>query len=130
MILNKFLLDTNVPSELTKVRPKPHVTAWLKSQNEQSLFLSVVTISEIRKGSTILPEGKRRTQLEAWLEKDLLSWFAGRILPVSQTIADRWGVLDGNRQLQGNPLNTADGMIAGTALSYIRINSYSYHSVP
>jgi predicted nucleic acid-binding protein len=66
----------------------------------------------------VLPPGRRRTELEAWFHTDLLSWFRGRILPVTHSIADRWGVLDGECQLKGTPLNTADGMIAATALDH------------
>lgn len=78
----------------------------------------MVTIGEIRKGFTILPESKRRVFLEGWLRNDLLPWFEGRILPVTQAIADRWGILDGESQLRGTPLNTADGMIAATAIEH------------
>jgi len=54
--------------------------------------------------------------LERWLDEELHPWFAGRVLPVDEVIAERWGTLDGERQLQGAPLNTADGLIAATAL--------------
>jgi predicted nucleic acid-binding protein len=89
--MNGFLLDTNVPSELIRVRPEPSVAAWLEAADDQQLFVSVVTIGELRKGFTILPRSKRRAFLEDWLRDELLPWFAGRILPVTQTIADRWG---------------------------------------
>lgn len=116
--MNGFLLDTNVPSELIRVRPEPRVAAWLEAADEQQLFVSVVTIGELRKGFTILPQSKRRAFLEDWLRAELLPWFAGRILPVTQAIADRWGILDGESQLRGTPLNTADGMIAATAIEH------------
>ena len=113
--MSGFLLDTNIPSELIRTRPDPRVANWVYSQNEHSLYLSAVTIGELRKGFVIMPEGKRRNELEQWLEYDLMPKFAGRILPIDQAIADRWGVLDGESQLRGKPLNTADGMIAATA---------------
>ena len=116
--MNRFLLDTNVPSELIRVRPEPRVAEWLEAQREEDLFLSVVSLGEIRKGFTLLPESKRRAYLEDWLQNDLLPWFEGRILPVTQAIANRWGILDGESQLRGAPLNTADGMIAATALEH------------
>lgn len=56
--------------------------------------------------------------LERWLEAELRPWFAGRILPVDEAVADRWGALDGERQLEGAALNTADGLIAATALEH------------
>jgi toxin FitB len=113
-----YLLDTNIPSEFSRDRPEPRVVKWLKAQTEETLFLSAVTIGEIRKGLIVLPQGRRRTELEAWLHTDVLIWFRDRILPVTHTIADRWGILDGQCQLKGTPLNTADGMIAATALEH------------
>jgi len=116
--VNGYLLDTNVPSEFSRDRPEPRVAQWLKTQPVTSLFLSAVTIGEIRKGLVVLPQGRRRAGLETWFHTDLLNWFRGRILPVTHSIADRWGVLEGQCQLKGTPLNTADGMIAATALEH------------
>jgi len=113
-----FLLDTNIPSELIRTRPDPRVGNWVYAQDERSLYLSVVSIGELRRGFVILPAGKRRTELERWFEHDLLPRFLGRILPVTRSIADRWGVLDGDCQRRGTPLKTADGMIAATALEH------------
>ena len=113
-----FLLDTNVPSELTKPAPDVRVRDWVDAQDDASLYLSAVTVGELRRGFTILPHGRRRAQLEQWLEQYLLPLFAGRVLPVTQSIGNRWGVLDGECQLRGTPLNTADGMIAATALEH------------
>jgi predicted nucleic acid-binding protein len=61
---------------------------------------------------------KRRAQLEQWFDNFLLPLFAGRILPVTQAVGDRWGILDAESQLRGNPLNTADGMIAATGIEH------------
>jgi tRNA(fMet)-specific endonuclease VapC len=105
-----YLLDTNVPSEFSRDRPEPRVVQWLKAQSAPALF--------IRKGLVVLPEGRRRAELEAWFHTDLLNWFSNRILPITHSIADRWGVLDGQCQLRGTPLNTGDGMIAATALEH------------
>ena len=113
-----FLLDTNIPSELMRSGPDRRVRDWVRGQEPTSLYLSVVTIGELRKGFTILAEGARRAQLELWFENNLIPLFAGRILPVTQRVADRWGVLDGMRRLRGRPLNIADGMIAATALEH------------
>lgn len=113
-----YLLDTNVPSEFSRDRPEPRVTHWLKTQPATMLFLSAVTIGEIRKGLVVLPSSRRRIELEAWFHTDLLIWFHNRILPVTHAVADRWGVLDGQCQLRGTPLNTADGMIAATAIEH------------
>jgi len=111
-----FLLDTNVPSEMLRFRPDANVAAWLKSQVKSDLFLSVVTLGELRKGVMILPPGAKRSQIEQFMESFIPSWFSGRILPMTQAIAERWGILDAQRQLAGKPLGVADGMIAATAL--------------
>jgi toxin FitB len=116
--VNGYLLDTNIPSEFSRDRPDPRVVAWLKAQPVTALFLSAVTIGEIRKGLVVLPAGRRRSELETWFHSDLLTWFRNRILPVTHAVADRWGVLDGQCQLKGTPLNTADGMIAATAIEH------------
>jgi toxin FitB len=116
--MSGFLLDTNIPSELIRTRPEPRVGNWVYAKDEQSLYLSAVTIGELRRGFVILPASKRRTELEQWFENDLVPRFRGRILPVTHSIADRWGILGGECQLRGTPLNTADGMIAATALEH------------
>ena len=116
--MSGFLLDTNIPSELIRTRPDPRVENWVYAKDEQSLHLSVVSIGELRRGLVILSASKRRTELERWFENDLLPRFHGRILVVTHSIADRWGVLDGQCQLKGTPLKTADGMIAATAIEH------------
>jgi predicted nucleic acid-binding protein len=113
-----FLLDTNDPSELTRPKPEPEVIQWLDDADDLRLFLSVVSLGEIFKGITVLPEGKRRQQLQQWVDETLRPWFDGRILPVSESVAERWGVLAGQCQLTGRPLNVADGLIAATALEH------------
>ena len=116
--MSGFPLDTNIPSELTRPVPDIRVTGWVAAQDNASLYLSVVSVGELRRGFTLLPRSKRRTQLEQWFEQYLLPLFAGRILPVTQSVGDRWGVLDGECQLRGTPISTADGMIAATALEH------------
>ncbi len=78
----------------------------------------MISLGEFRKGFTVARDRSRRAQLERWLEDELLPWFAGRILPVDDTVSERWGTLDGERQLRGMPLNTADGLIAATAIEH------------
>jgi predicted nucleic acid-binding protein len=113
-----FLLDTNVLSEFARARqPDQNVDRWLKSTSEDSLFASVLTLAEIRRGIELLPFGKRRTQLEEW-QDDLVASFAARILPVTKAIADRWAVLSAQTQRQGITLATIDGLIAATALEH------------
>jgi toxin FitB len=113
-----FLLDTNCVSELVSPKPEPRVVEWMEAADETILYLSVLTLGEIRKGVAGLPQGKRRTRLEAWLEVDLQSRFAGRIIPVDAGIADRWGALAAAAKLKGKTVSIIDGLLAATALHH------------
>src|SRR5208282_3665697 len=113
-----FLLDTNGPSELVRPQPEPRVRTWVAAQSLDGLFISAVSFGELRKGIMLRTPGKRRTELELWLETDLSILFSGRILPLTRPIAERWGALDAQRQLMGRPLNVPDGQIAATALEH------------
>lgn len=113
-----FLLDTNIPSELTRPHPQPSVSQWLENADDEQLCLSVISLGEILKGITVLPASKRRNGLQQWLDETLRPWFAGRILSVDASIAERWGVLAGHCKLKGRPLKVADGFIAATALEH------------
>ncbi len=116
--MSGFLLDTNVPSELVRPQPEPRVKIWVAAQSLDALFMSAVSFGEIRRGIVLRAPGKRRSELELWLETDLSILFSGRVLPVTKEIANRWGMLDATRQLQGTPANTLDGMIAATAVEH------------
>jgi predicted nucleic acid-binding protein len=110
-----FLLDTNVISELIKPKPDTRVVAWVDSTKETLLFLSVLTIGEIRKGIAAHPDAKRRVRLEAWLVNDLTLRFVDRILPIDSSIAERWGRLTAAGEQSGRPLSVIDGLLAATA---------------
>jgi len=111
-----FLLDTNVISELIRPKPEPRVCSWLETVDEGLLYLSVLTIGEIRKGISSVSNSTRRTKLEAWLDHDLAIRFSGRVLPIDQAVADRWGRLAGNAAAKRSPLPVIDGLLAATAL--------------
>ena len=116
--MSGFLIDTNIPSELTKQRPDRRVVDWVAGQQE-SLYVSVVTLGELRKGIALLPsDDGRRVRLERWFQADLLALCSGGVLPVTRTIAERWGALEAGRQLRGRPLSSTDGQIAATALEH------------
>lgn len=113
-----FLLDTNVPSELTRPQSDPHVEEWLDAVDDERLFLSVVSLGEMLKGLTVLPASKRRQELQLWIDGTLRPWFAGRMLPITERISERWGVLAGECQLRGRGLSVADGLIVATAMEH------------
>jgi len=110
-----FLLDTNVISEPMKPRPNAGVLAWLAEVDEDSVFLSVVTVTELRYGIERLATGRRRDRLDAWLRKDLTSRFGKRILPVDFEIADACGRLVAQSESVGRPMEPRDAFIAATA---------------
>ena len=116
--MSGFLLDTNVLCEI--VRPKPHsgVVQWVEATDESLLYISVLTLGEIRKGITLLPEGRRRAALESWLDHDLVVRFSWRILPIDLAVADRWGMLAGSKAAKNSPLPVIDGLLAATALHH------------
>jgi predicted nucleic acid-binding protein len=116
--MSGFLLDTNIPSEMTRPYPQLSVSQWLDDADDDDLYFSVVSLGEILKGITILQQGRRRAELQQWLDGILRPWFVGRVLPVNEPIAERWGVLAGQCKLMGKPLNIADGFIAATALEH------------
>jgi predicted nucleic acid-binding protein len=113
-----FLLDTNIISELVKPKPEANVTEWVENTDESLLYLSVLTLGEIRRGIAALPQSRRRATLEAWLDKDLRARFEGRILVIDQEVADRWGLLTGAARNSGIVLPVIDGLLAATALEH------------
>jgi predicted nucleic acid-binding protein len=113
-----FLLDTNVVSELVKLKPEPKVAAWMEATEESLLRMSVLTLGEIRKGIDSLSDRSRRTALESWLNHDLLIRFANRILDVDQAVADRWGRLFAKAMAAKQLLPVVDGLLAATAIHH------------
>lgn len=116
--MSGFLLDTNCISELVRNKPEPRVMDWMRAAEESLLYLSVLTLGEIRKGAAILPQSKRRTHFESWLELDLQVRFSGRILAIDDAVADRWGWLTAEAQRRGKPILAIDGLLAATALHH------------
>jgi predicted nucleic acid-binding protein len=116
--MSGFLLDTNCISELVRSKPEPRVVDWLRAADESLLYLSILTLGEIRKGAAILPQSKRRTYLESWLELDLQVRFSGRVLDIDKAVSDRWGWLTAEAQRRGKPLSAIDGLLAATAIHH------------
>jgi toxin FitB len=89
-------------------KPDPHVVAWIEAAEEDLLYLSVLTLGEIRRGLAALSQGKRRSRLETWLEVELQARFSGR----------RWGLLAAAAKIKGKPLSAIDGLLAATAIHH------------
>ncbi len=112
-----FLLDTNVISEPKQKKPNEKVLEWLGAQDESKIYLSVLTIGEIRKGITRLDSGKKKAELEQWLEK-LRNRFARRILPLSERTFLVWGKMCGEFENKGVVRSALDSLLEATALEH------------
>ena len=116
--MSGFLLDTNIISELIKPKPDAKLTEWVASADEDLLYLSVLIMGEIRKGIVAIEQGRRRIALQSWLETDLKPRFSGRVLPIDEATADRWGAITGGAAAQGITVPVIDGLLAATALQH------------
>ena len=112
-----YLLDTCIISEYTRREPSLKVIHWVDDLDESNLFLSVITIGEIKKGIERLPAGSSRKQdLALWLNNGLLERFSGRIYPLTVEILLRWGTLYAGVEASGQTVSTLDSLIAAIAL--------------
>jgi toxin FitB len=110
-----FLLDTNAVSEWVKPRPNPGVIHWMESADEDRVFLSVISLAELRHGVERLAAGARRSRLEQWLRDDLPLRFEGRVLPVDHSVAEAWGRTVSRSEALGRPMGAMDAFLAATA---------------
>lgn len=113
-----YLLDTCAVSELVKKSPSESVVDWFRVQSEDQLLLSVITLGELQKGISKLPGSRRKTELRAWLDRDLQQRFRGRILPVDAAVALTWGRIQGAAEAEGRKMPVLDSLIAATALAH------------
>lgn len=111
-----YLLDTNIISELIKNQPNAKVVQWVDEQDPTRMYLSVITIGEIRKGIEKLPASERKVTLQMWLASQLLVRFDGRIAPITTSVMLRWGELTGQLETKGVVLSAIDSFIAAIAL--------------
>lgn len=110
-----YLIDTNVLSELRRKQPDMQVVTWIEARPRQALYLSVLTLGEIRKGIERVDNVPKKQALIDWLEVELPNYFVGRLLDLDSPVADRWGRLMASA---GRPLPAIDGLLAATALQH------------
>ncbi len=113
-----FLLDTNVVSEWTKPTPDLGVVQWLAQVDEDRVFISVVTLAEIRYGVDRMPVGARRDRLNKWITDELPIRFEHRIAAVTPELADVWGRLLARGHAVGRPVSAMDALVAATAVHH------------
>ena len=114
-----WLLDTNVTAEIISTRGSSRVKEWAANQDEATLYLSILTIAEYDKGIANLPDGDPRRVVYMNTRDNLAARFAARLLPVSDTIVRRWGVISGTvRRDTGHPPPVLDTLLAATAIEH------------
>lgn len=111
----KYLLDTDVVSQYTKLPPDPRVDAWIQRTDDSDLYISFVTYAELWYGINLLPAGKRRAKLEDWIEDDLYMQFFNRVVGFDLDVAKRYGSLMARAKKNGHNPNAMDALIAATA---------------
>lgn len=112
-----ILLDTNVVSEPLRPAPDERVIAWIDTQPLETLFLSAITVAELRAGVALLPAGRRRTGLHQSLETQVLPLFAGRVLPFDLACTQAYAALMSAARAAGLAITSADGYISAIAVA-------------
>lgn len=112
----RFLLDTCAISELIAKQPEPGLIQWIDSIGEEKIYLSVITIGEIKKGVEKLPDSRRKSELAEWLKDDLLTRFKDKILPIDTDVMLVWGELVASLERQGRKMPAMDSLIAAIAV--------------
>jgi predicted nucleic acid-binding protein len=110
-----FLLDTNAVSEWVKPRPNPGLIRWMEAADEDRVFLSVLSLAELRYGVERMAAGARRNRLEGWLLHELPLRFEGRVLSVDHRIAEAWGRTVSRSEAMGRPMGAMDAFLSATA---------------
>jgi predicted nucleic acid-binding protein len=110
-----IVVDTNVISELWRITPAPNVLAWMDSQMVETLYLSSITVAELRFGVAAMPDGKRQAIYQERLERDVLGAFAGRVLSFDLNEARAYAEVMAVAKAAGKAIGKADGYIAATA---------------
>ena len=110
-----YLIDTNVISELVKGKQNVKVVEWFESVSDQDLYLSALTIGEIRKGIEKIQNSEKKEKIRLWLDQELPSWFDNRILAIDKHVANKWGLIQSKTT---KTLPAIDSLIAATALHF------------
>ena len=113
-----ILLDTNVVSEPLRRAPDDRVIAWIDAQALETLYLSAVTVAELRAGIALLPSGQRRAGLHENLERQVLPLFTGRVLPFDLACTQAYALLMAKARQSGSAIAAADGYIAAIAATH------------
>ena len=113
-----YLLDTCVISELIKPKPSSRVIKWLHTCQDENLFLSSLTIGEIQKGISKLPNSQKKSNLQDWIDSELITRFDKRILGVDIKVAQKWGEIQAFTEMDGTKMPVIDSLIASIGIVY------------
>lgn len=131
--MTRYLLDTNIISSIIKLAPPDSLLAWMAEQIDEDLFVSALTIAEIRRGILEEPAGRKRNQLEAWFSgpEGPSALFSGRVLPFDEKAGMIWARLMTEGKTKGRPRSARDTIIAATAEAndYIVITDNEKHFI-
>lgn len=111
----RYLLDTNVLSEIRKSHPDASVVTWLRQRSVLDFAISVLSVGEIQRGVSLLTASAQRSAIDRWLATDLPKQFSGRILPIDLEVAREWGRLSADGTQRGRTLPVVDGLLLATA---------------
>jgi predicted nucleic acid-binding protein len=111
-----YLLDTCVLAEFTRRQPDQRVIDWLNSIDEEKLFISVITVGEIQRSIERLPDSYRKTELLTWMNTELLTRFADRMIAIDALTMFMWGSLTARLEVAGQPMGVMDSLIVASAL--------------
>jgi toxin FitB len=115
--VTRYLLDTNIISNITRPNPSASLLAWMEEQSDNDLFISALTIGEVQRGVLEKPKGKKRTLLEAWFTgpEGPQALFAGRVLPFDEKAGLIWARLMAEGTAKGRPRSALDMIVAAVA---------------
>jgi len=113
-----YLMDTCVISEIIKPKPSSKVIKWLRSCQDENLFLSSLTIGEIQKGISKLPDSRKRNKLQEWMDTELIRRFDKRVLVIDIKVAQKLGEIQASSEITGTKMPVIDSLIAATGLVY------------
>lgn len=110
-----YLIDTCCISELVKKKPNPNVVKWFSDHDELSMYVSVLTFGELKKGIEKLPDSKKKDEHNHWVKEDLSNRFKSRVLNINLKEVNKWGEILATAEKNGTPLPAIDSLIAATA---------------
>ena len=127
--MTRYLLDTNILSNVVKPQPSERLLAWMAAQRDEDMFIASLTVAEIRRGILEKPRGKKRDALDAWFSgpEGPQALFAGRVLPFDEKAGLIWARLMADGKTKGRPRSSFDTIIAAVAEAKCPSKNFASH---